>query len=276
MDGTGSPKVANVGYGFYGFMAPTWPAQESLRLLDALPHPRLSVLWNTFGTKTGPLEEYLQFKKPHALELHLLNESGLRNNRLGAYETLYGLTVSSFERKLLAQNQALRAKLTNYFAGIATFIEKHRNSSLHLFISPSLESNLSLRAARELYGIASAIFGGIGGLEYVWSPVGGGPGDRPANFGLFEGHGSSPGVSDIVNLDGCDISWPERRAILPQYIPSSAIPAYLSKYHYARANFLWIAECNGIRPGSFVDPRKRKNWPSPRTFKLLDSSARNI
>lgn len=130
----------------------------------------------------------------------------------------------------------------------------------------SIRAGKSTEAAKVLQSVVKPHFPGC-----RINPVGNSKFAKPIKGTVFELHGSRPKLSApcIVNLDGEDISWKERKAILPQFIKSTDLPGYRKRYAQCEANFLWIAEHNGIKKGNFIDPRKRKNYPSRNTYKLI-------
>lgn len=260
-------EVGNIGLGFYGMMSRSWPRRSSIELLRELKIPRVSLLWNTFGEERAALEDFLSLPGEKALEIHLVNEVGHRNHRLGPYEFLFNLEVDEYRRKLREGAPRLKERYRQYAAEVAVFLARFQSPDLRLYISPGLESNLDRRSAVVLFDIIRPLFPQQ--TQIVWSPWGDNKfGTAPIPGSLLEYHGGfkHPERARILNMDGVDIEFNFRPSVLKQKIHSSEVPDYVRDYARHLLNFLWFAECNGIGPGGFVDPRVRRHWPTIEMF----------
>lgn len=260
---------SNLGTGDYAMLSPRWPCQTARESESNLPVLRKAVLWNTFGNDTTCLSQYLIDPRFQTLELHLINEPCQRNRKCGDYEFLYGMSVSEYDQRLTHKDPALLERLKSYAEVPAKFLNQNLKSHTTCFISPGLESNLSMPAAKVLIDTITPLFPQC---KIVWNPAGINRRAKPIPGTYFELHGSNVDLKApcIADLDGEDISFPTRRAILPNYISSLKIPAYIEQFSECEANFLWIAEFNGIQSGPFIDPRKRINFPTKATFDLVN------
>lgn len=253
------------GMAYYAAMHPRWPAKESLAVFSGKPVACMSVLWRTFGTSTKTLERFFNLPQKKILQVHLLNEVGLRNNRLGSYEVLFGYTPATYQAALLKRDARLFKNLTKYFLNVKNTLDKMSVlSATDFLISPGLESNLNMKAARVLVDLTKEIFAG---QRIVWNPAGINVMGGDALSGtVFEVHGSSVHLSApcIYNLDGEDIDLSIRKSILQNKISEARLPEYFRKASAsgAEACFIWLSEFNLVRPGRFVDPRQRDNFPS--------------
>lgn len=263
----------NVGLALYACCHPKWPVSASFDAFGDVSTLRLSYLHNTFGRSERFIRHLLDDPREKAIEIHLLNEVGHRNNRLGKYELLHGIGVEEYERKLRQVDPRLGRRITDYAKEALAPYQGRVGPSLDLLLSPGLESNLSPRAFDCLLKLLRPLV--PVGTRFVWNPAGINKASRrliPDT--VHELHVDGDHLPDlkppcIVNLDGTDIHFAKRPAILPRYMHESQLPKYLRRYERAEANFLWLPECNGISPGKFIDPRKRSNFPSRKTFELL-------
>ncbi len=255
----------------YAMLSDQWPcnlAKESEKQ-NGLKKINKAILWNTFGNDTSCLEQYLADPKLESLEIHLINEVCQRHGNCGEYEFLHDISLKEYRRKLIKQNQELTDKLNQYLAIPSAFLKEKLQKNTKCFISPGLESNLNTEAARNLIEIIKPHFPQC---KIVWNPVGNNPDHKPIPGTIFETHGSDPDMQApcIADLDGEDISFPQRAAILPNFIEHSKIPEYFSKYNHCENNFLWVSEFNGISGRTFIDPRMRTAFPTLETFNLVN------
>lgn len=271
------PAVAlNGGMAQYGLLSPHWPCAAAIAADRDLPVLRKAVLWNTFGNDTRCLEQYLADPRLAVLEIHLVNEVCQRHGRCGAYEFLAGMTVKEYNSKLLARDPSLVARLRDYLKAPAHFLETHRRPHTTCFISPGLESNLSKAAAAIVMELVQRYFPAC---KLVWNPVGGSPHARPIPGTIFEAHGPSPVLSPpcIANLDGVDVSFADRPALVTPAIAVAELEGYFARYARCEAAFIWIAEDNGLMgTRTFIDPRLRRNFPSSATLSRVASTLQSL
>lgn len=254
----------NAGAGFYALTADGWPCAASLETFDGVAVPRLSILAHTFGDNKECLNEFLSDPRPKLLEIHLINSTCQSNNRCGNYEFLKGISVAEFDKRLRQRDKATLTNLRNYASPIAQYLLP-RLGNTDCNISVFLEDPYSNAAMQVAIETVRPIFPGC---HMVRSPRGVNPQKALAGADIIEGHGSRPRVKApcIVNLDGEDIDWLNKAAILPNAIPETKLAAYLERYKFCKANFLWTAGANGIRKGGFIDPRKRNGFPDRGEF----------
>ena len=270
-------QYKNVGLAPYAMLSEHWPCklqQESTQSSEAYS---FAVVWNTFGTSTSCLEQYLESGKLRALEIHLVNEVCQRNNNCGPYEFLYKIPVQTYNRKLKAKKPAFLAKVKKYFMSAADFVARKVPESVTCYISVGLESNLTKEAAQVLVQIAEPLFPAC---KVVWNPNGANPHATPMKGTVFELHHSNEPLPApcIANLDGEDISFPSRPALISPSIDASKLPVIAKRFESCDENFLWIAEYNGLAPGKFVDPRQRTSsrFPSRATFDLVEAAKEKL
>jgi hypothetical protein len=264
----------NLGTGYYGMLSDNWNCDAVLKADEKRKDIKLSVLWNTFGNNTACLAKYLSTKSVSSLEIHLINEVCVRHNSCGSYEFLSGLTASQYNSLLISKDSSLVTKLQNYISKPSAFITSALSSSTQCYINPGLESNLTNKAAKNLIEIVKPYFPQC---KIVWNPVWS-PGKKitPIEGTVLEQHyrGLSYTMPSpcIFNLDGEDISYPSRPAILPQNISSSDLKVIAQNFKNCDLNFFWIAEYNGLTSGSVLDPRVRTAFPSTAIAELVVSS----
>jgi hypothetical protein len=267
----------NLGYAPYAMMSNSWPCEDQIKSDQNLSELKLAVLWNTFGKNTECLNKYLKDKRLKSLEVHLINEVCQRNNQCGPYEFLYKMSISEYDQKLKSKDADLLKKLTVYFEEVSKFLKERMDPSVQCYINPGLESNVSTEAATVLLTQAKTAFPFC---KIVWNPNGQNPAASPIVGTVFEVHGVKIALTPpcISDLDGVDISYPTRPAILPQYIPSNSLPKIAKKYSQCDLALLWIAEYNGLTKGPFIDPRKRESnfFPTLKTFMLVSNSLKSL
>lgn len=238
------------GLAYYGLQAPSWPLSQSFKAFDGIGSIRLSILYNSFGAEFSNLSPFLADPRPLAIEIHLINEVGHRNHRLGTYEFLYPYTLAEYCAKLARHDPALYKRMGDYIGPVVDLVHAHKN--VHWYISPGLESNITAPAATVLLSFLRSRF--PPGVKFVWCPVGQGR-HRVSGYDFAESHGAYAGGLPpwIANLDGSDVGTVDARA-------------WLARTSNAQLQFLWSASMNGIEPGAFKDPRKRTAWPDQDMF----------
>ena len=272
-----SSPVSNGGTAEYAMLSPNWPCSLARQSENevGLKQLRKAVLWNTFGTETSCLSEYMSDPRLVSLELHLINEVCQRHNNCESYEVVYGLTPKEYNHRLINKNEKLIEKLKDYFETPSQLINNGLPKNVECLINPGLESNLTVEAANVLIELVRPYFPNC---KIVWNPVGNNPDAKPLPRTVFELHGDDPVLSPPCNadLDGVDISFPSRPALVSPNIPSSDIPAYIKRYSSCSNSFLWIAEYNGMTGGPFINPRERTAFPTLATFNLVNQALADL
>lgn len=257
--------MSKIGIAAYGFCHRSFPRQKLLAILEKQKTPCLSILWNTFSDYYTPLEVFLRFPQHKILEIQAINEVGHRNKRLGKYEILYGIGVDEYRQRLSKKDEKLTTKLNRYFERMAEMLSCAVDT--RLLISPGLETNLDPHAFGNL---SELIKSHLPGAEIVYSPVGTNKfGYKPLPGYLYELHGATAGPGQIANNDGVDIALGRSGIGSSIYIDAKRLPAYIKRQGKAEIVFLWTATMNGLRPGPFVDPRRRVGWPKNEELNLL-------
>lgn len=257
----------------FAIMSPSWPCELVRKKEKELSVLRKAVLWNTFGTEVECLKKDLEDPRLKLLELHLINEPCARNKQCGKYEFLYGLAPDEYDKKLKARDPALIEKLEVYLKEPAKLLSDGLKEGTSCYVSIGLESNISTDAALVMKEVLSRHFPRCG---IVWNPVNGSKWAMPIEGTHFELHGAEIPLPSpcIANLDGEDISFPDRPSTMTPNIKSSDLGSYYEKRAQCSATFLWVAEFNGRGgSGSFVDPRERKNFV---TESLLDDIIKEL
>lgn len=259
----------NAGLGAYGALSPSWPCDAMMEGFKGVPQLRLSVLWYTFGRNFDCLDKWAADPRPKLLQVHLVNEVCHRNKRCGDYELLKKLSLDQYRSKLIARDEALLTRVRNNVLPVADWYA--RNPSVNCRLTGGLESNLDRSAYIALVEALKPIFPER--CKWVWNPVNNNKFERGPICGfMHELHGDESVIKPpcIVNMDGVDADLPARDAIVAPKIAYSELPRFLASSASCEAKFLWIAEFNGIGRGSFVDPRKRTNWPTKKIMSQLN------
>jgi hypothetical protein len=183
--------------------------------------------------------------------------------------------MAQYNRDLRRKNPALIGRIKNYFKEPAEFLAANLKAGTTCYISPGLESNVNTPAAMVLLQQAQEVFPNC---KIVWNPVNNSQAAIPISGTVFEQHHPDAALSSpcIANLDGFDIAYPSRSAILPQNIPSTGLPEVAKRFRSCDINFLWIAEYNGIPLKWLPDPRERRAFPTQSAFGLVIGSIRNL
>lgn len=259
-----------IGLSYYALCHDRWPVKDSLDAFETCQNAPIAIVWNTFGNNFSGLSAWKDLKKRHLIEVHLLNGPGLRNKRLGKYEALYGYSKESFNTSLIRQDKKLNDRLTPYFRDAARTLGQLLPSDRELYVSPDLESNLTQPAFHSLMRLVRPHFDPLG-ARYVWNPDLANPENGYLQGFYYELHGSTKNHNwiDIYNLDGEDIAFKNRPAVLSPHIGEDRLHSWLQERTMSRCNFIWLAEFNGLSAGSFIDPRDRTNFPSRETFQIV-------
>lgn len=262
---------SNAGSAEFAMLHEAWPCElaRDSEKQSGLTELRKAVLWNTFGNSLKCLEGYLADPKLKTIQIHLINEVCQRHKNCGEHELTARMTPRQYNKRLVEGDEKLQSKLNEYLKIPSDFLKAKLAAGTECLISPGLESNLSIAGAKKLIEIVRPHFPQC---KIVWNPVDSNPEAKPIEGTIYEVHGTHPTLSPAcnANLDGIDIDYPERPAILPQQVKSSEIPDYISRYKACQNSFLWIAEFNGIAGKDFIDPRKRTSFPNLKTFNLLN------
>lgn len=285
-----SKKLENVGYAAFNLTAEKFNCQGLRSAFDGLSEIHLSFLYNTFGNNFSCLKLFLEDPRLKTLQIHLINEPGHRNRRLGKYEFLYTEgTPSDYNRKVSSRNLELKTKYIQYLTPLIEVLNASLRNDVELLISPGLESNLTDSSGKILIEWTREVFPSA---RIVWNPLKNSSNTLQTSTGdLLEAHGLFPSLKPpcVFNLDGSDISYPNRPALGEREYKEGESKNWIQsgnpmfQLHEQMANmceyvFVWSAESNGLdyRQKTFVDPRRRNNSISTRTYRTIFSDIRNL
>lgn len=285
-----STKLENVGYAAFNLTSNNFNCTGLKSSFRGLNEIHISFLYNTFGNNFTCLKSLLEDPKLKTLQVHLINEPGHRNKRLQSYEFLYDEgTPKDYNAKISRRDSALKQKYFNYLSPLIEILNMSIRADVELLISPGLESNLTDESGKILIEWTREIFPSA---RIVWNPLKSSSSSLSVSTGdLLEQHGLFPILKApcIFNLDGSDISYPNRPALgEPQYKEGqsknwiqSGSPMF--QLHEEMANrceyvFVWSAESNGLdyRKSAFVDPRKRNNRIPNKVYETIFSDIKNL
>lgn len=269
--------VSNVGRGVFSLTSPSFNCTEFLSSVRRLPVLHIAALYNTFGNDFRCWDKLAADPRLQTIELNLINEPGHRNKRLGKYEFLHGIgTPSNYDKLLRKRDPKLKAKFVQYVQLAKQKIEA-LPPRVQCLINPGLESNVSAKAGEVLMEWTREQFPGC---RTVWNPLSASSRKTKLIKGadLIEGHGSNPPLTKacIANLDGTDITFPERISPLGENSIESGRP--LMQYVATYANrcevvFLWTVEDNCNFTTKFIDPRVRNCKAAGKVFRLVAKQA---
>jgi hypothetical protein len=214
------------------------------KVIDSLPKDSaVGFLWRSFGTDLDRARRVLGSGKVKIVRVHLLNGAGLRNGQLAPYESLYGMTLTEFRKKIQKRDREL-LDLISSEARVSCQRLALEFPDIRVLCSPVLEHNLS---KREFELIREVVANAAPAAETVNNPV---SQLAPKVEGsLHELHGYPGRSAELVSLDGAEP--------LKGETPAS----YAQKNKTAQVAFWWEQSMNCRTPGSFIPPRERtKCW----------------
>ena len=154
----------NVGLAYYGIQHPAWPCAESLAAMAGQAAPKISFVWNAFGTETACLEAFLSDPRPKVLEVHLFDEVCFRKGTCQPYDFGGHLSRGQFAAAVRGGDGAFFAALKKYAAPVAAFLRGREG--LTCLISPGLESNLPAELGARVIEFVRPLFPQC---EMVWN-----------------------------------------------------------------------------------------------------------
>lgn len=278
IDSQASALIGNVGLAPFSLTSPTFNCREFKKSIRKLPVLHLAVLYNTFGNDFSCWDQITKDSRLQTLELNLINEPGHRNGRLGKYEFLFGLgSPTNYDRLLRSKDSRLKSRFVEYVQLAKSKIDE-LPKNVQCLINPGLESNVSGEAGKVLIEWTKEQFPNC---RTVWNPLKGysQTARRRTKADLVEGHGPLPTIDApcLVNMDGTDIDFPERKSYMPKgnFIASGRpLMNYISTYaNKCEIVFLWTVEDNCNFTSNFVDPRKRNCKAAGKVFGLVAREA---
>lgn len=188
-----------LGLSAFGATSPNFPCSEYLTLLEASPKPIMATLLGTFGDTLTCADTFASLPNPRALEIHLSNEAGRRNNRLLEGEPYPDLSVENYNFFL---EFSCPSEILDRASLIVERYSKYLN--LKLYISPGLEDNFTFLAYENLKECLLPILQDKATL--IRNPVSNpSPLDEfhsrlPANTQAWSNDGIDPLLSDILRV----------------------------------------------------------------------------
>lgn len=144
------------GVSCFAMMAPQFPFEAFLATSDFAPQPTLAVLWGTFGDST-PLStaRFKQFtdryfNKPHMIECHWLNNTGIRNKKMFEGEPFPQHTIASLNAALERNDPPTLATITTRIQEIKAVMEVVRNPNTYLVMTTGLEDDYTSKAFQNI------------------------------------------------------------------------------------------------------------------------------
>lgn len=245
----------NLGMAYYGMMSSRWPCEESLKVFDNIPVPRISTLYNTFGDDWSCIDRFLSLPGRKVFEIHLINDVCPKYPRCGNYEFFAGQKTRDSTKLILKENPQFFRRFEEYAVSIKNHLDPFCSGDTECLISPFLESPRSDEEGRIIVEKTRNIFADTK-YKILWSPL---SPKTAASADFLEGHGGAPPVNPpcIVSLDGTDISEVD-------------VDSYGKRFAECHSNFLWTYTFNLLLPKEgWKDPRERTTVPSTEEFKSL-------
>ncbi|MFN4975332.1 MAG: hypothetical protein ACK5GV_08815 [Bacteroidota bacterium] len=277
-----SQQLDNIGFAAFNITSEKFNCSAFTQVNTPLKTIHLSFLYNTFGNDFSCLQTVMQDSRLKTLQVHLINEPGHRNRRLGNYEFLFNIKTPTDYNRLVGNRDAkLKQDYITYLTPLKQFLEQNLQAHTELLISPGLESNLTDASGKILIEWTREIFPNT---RIVWTPLKKTSNTlRISTADLLEAHGLFPFLSEpcIFNLDGADISYPNRPALgetkytegeSKNWIQSGApvFQLYEEMANTCEFVFVWAAESNGLDyRKTFVDPRLRQNRISLSSYRRI-------
>ncbi len=273
-----SANAQDVGVSYYamqGFSKDQCAA--ALDVFSGVEKPVLAILWKTFGDDNFCIQEYLKrfSDKHHLLEIHVTNQTCLRNKTCAEGEIFSNITPKEYNKLLENHDARTLTVLKQRIEEVVAFVRDNRNVNTEVLLSTGLEDNYSSQA----YQVVKESFEAYQKLtefQLVRSP------ERSARADTIE--------SNILELHGFDLDFPEKfvgRCLAnndgkdiefgPPHVSGnkiwSDIPQYIqnNKKQGCRT-ILWWSGPQGRKNSSGVlpPPRKRKLEIRPEEIKKID------
>lgn len=273
-----SSGLSNVGYAPFNITAPKFNCTGFIDSVKPLKELHISFLYNSFGNDFRCLNKLLTDKRLKTLQVHLINEPGHRNRRLGSYEFLYDVgTVNDWNNKLIKRDVKLKQKLVDYVKVLQDKVVSNVQPHTSLLINPGLESNVSAPAGKVLIAWTRPLFPSA---RIVWNPHRASLTTRKyVRADLIEGHGIRPPLQApcVYNMDGTDVKYPNRPALnedAPWGTPirsGAELFKQMEKYaNRCEIALVWTQEGNGLDyRKKWADPRKRNHRISTEMYKQI-------
>ncbi len=197
----GLAQAQYTGLSAYAAMHPRFPCDDYLNLVSAADNPAMAIIWDSsFGNDQTCAARFLEANqlRPHAIEIHLLNNVCFRNHSCEPGDFWQHESVKSFNQKLEQRDQVVLQSIADRLDLIRDFLEEYGNVNTQVILSTGLEDNYSSKAYAVLVKFVKERWPWL----IVRSPEGTSRERGLANFG--EGHGTATcgARSQIANNDG--------------------------------------------------------------------------
>lgn len=149
------------GHSLFAIQHKKFPYKKACEIFEVIDRPILSFLWGTFGkSRKGLLYWYEKNRhKPHAIQIHLSNEAGRRNNRLYLGELFKRWSVARYNQELEKGSKRATKGLTRRILKIKLFTEKYfTDRRTYIVLSTGLESQFTDKAHQRIKRIISEVW----------------------------------------------------------------------------------------------------------------------
>ena len=273
----------NFGWALLAMQHKDFPCRPVDIYIKAAPHPYVSVLYGSFGTKTKCLKRFtsMSSKKKHTIQFYMSNEVGRRKNNLASYEFLPNLSVGEYNKKLERNNRRVVKKVKRQSKAIKKLCSSISNTNTRCLIAIGLESQFSKGATKRLVNILKEEWN----VEnIIHNPVEQAPHHGRSGANYYESHGlfavpRGPASKNIVSLDGAtpDLC-PGGGIIIGDRVSDAAMRGWAARYRRTTAYAgNWCPMHQGLRLDSGVlgHPRQRLPRVTNREFVKWNSIIEN-
>lgn len=145
------------GVSCFAMMAPQFPFEAFLATSDFAPQPTLAALWGTFGDSTdlstARFKQFTSryFNKLHLIEIHPINNTAIRNNKIFEGEPFPNFTIAQLNAALERNDPATLAIVAQRIQEIRAVMEEVRNDKTYLVLTTGLEDDYTTKAFQNIY-----------------------------------------------------------------------------------------------------------------------------
>lgn len=252
------------GVSAYSMLHERFPIKRFLKCYpDDMAGAGTAICANRFGVSWGKLKMWCShFKTRHCVEAHFMSGPARRNRSWDMFDHYHGITVSEFNRLIVAGTlPKIEIKIHKFAVGLHSAV----NEKTKLLICPELEDNLSNEAFKILLGLFKAEFKNWKPrVGFVRSPCKGGT----DLFGCYyEVHGRSTKSAHLFNPDGVSVDFYDGEKYFDT-MSMITLMALLKKHAGAKLRLIWSANMQG------VGQAENFNYPPPtkRAFIVTDKA----
>lgn len=241
-----------VGTSGFALLNAKFPCDDFIEIHKSAKRPFASTLWGTFGTNAACLRRFAEvFKdRPHAIQIHLLNNTCIRNKACREGEPFPRWSVSQLNRKIEALDPLAIQRIVNRVQRIEKLVSGFRGPNTEIILGLGLEDNYTTKAYKNLLQVVAPNWP----YKLSRNPLGNHNYVGQADY--LERHGSGAhcgGKAQIVNQDGT-------------YFNESASRKWIDKNYNCKYLALWVAESQG-RIVSNGKIKSKVTPPRSRTFR---------